>query len=183
MEETDEQLVADYLAGDEAVFALLLDRYMRSLYGFVFQMTRNESAAEDVVQETFIKVWKHLGRFDQKKSFKTWIFAIAKNTAYDFLKKKKTIPFSALQNEEGDSVLENISDGSPHPEDILDREATARDLEEKLATMTPAYRELLRLHYQLGFSLHEVSEVLGEPYNTIKSRHKRALQSLRNAFL
>lgn len=182
MTETDEQLVADSLSGDEAAFVALLDRYLKPLYGFVFQLVRDEAVAEDVVQETFIKAWKHLGRFDQGKSFKTWIFAIAKNTAYDALKKKKTLPFSLFRNEAGENVLENIPDGAPSPETILDRATTALELEEKLATLSLPYQTLLRLHYQQGFSLHEVAEIFGDPYNTIKSRHKRALARLRQAF-
>lgn len=182
MEETDEQLIANYKAGNEEAFVVLLDRYMKPLYGFALQMVRESEVAEDIVQEAFIKVWKHLDRFDQNKSFKTWIFAITKNTAFDSLKKRKTLPFSLFQNEEGESVLENISDGSPHPEEILDREATAHDLEEKLATLSPTYQILLHLHYRVGFSLHEVSHILGVPYNTIKSRHKRALEGLRKTF-
>ncbi len=182
MEKTDEQLVVAYLAGDDALFPLLVDRYMRSLYGFIFQMIQDDAATEDIIQETFIKVWKHLGRFDQKKSFKTWIFAIAKNTAFDHLKKKKTLPFSLFQNEENGNALENISDGSVHPEEILDREATAQELERKLLLLPPVYRTLLYLHYQQGFSLREIALVLSEPYNTIKSRHGRSLQALKRAF-
>lgn len=182
MEKTDEQLVGAYLAGEESAFSVLIDRYMRPLYGFVFQMVQNDAVTEDVIQETFIKAWKHVRRFDQKKSFKTWIFTIAKNTTFDFLKKKKALPFSWFQNEEGGNVLENISDESVHPEEILDREATTLELKEKLALLSPAYRTLLHLHYQLGFSLHETAVILSEPYNTIKSRHIRALQSLKKVF-
>lgn len=67
METTDEELVVAYLAGQEDVFPVLMDRYLRSLYGFVFQLVRSDSAAEDIVQETFIKTWKNLSRFDVKK--------------------------------------------------------------------------------------------------------------------
>ncbi len=182
MEETDEQLIVEYRAGNEAVFTVLLDRYMKPVYGFVMQMVRENEGAEDIVQETFIKAWKHLDRFDQNKSFKTWIFAIAKNTTFDWFKKKKTLPFAFFQNEEGESILENISDESIHPEEILDRETTARELKEKCMMLSPAYQTLLHLHYTLDFSLHEISQILDTSYNTIKSRHKRALESLRKTF-
>ncbi len=183
MEETDEQLVQVYLNGDERVFSVLVDRYMKHLYNFVLQFVNDRSVAEDIVQETFVKVWKHLDRFDGAKSFKTWIFAIAKNTTYDVLKKKKTIPFSVFTDEVGNNALENIADKSEKAEDILDRQATAEELTKKLALLTPVYRSLLVLHYQEGFTLHEVSEILQEPYNTIKSRHQRALLALKKTFL
>lgn len=182
IEQPDEQLVEAYLAGDQEVFSFLVDRYMKHLYNFVMQFVRDQNAAEDIVQETFVKAWKYLSRFDQNKSFKTWIFAIAKNTTYDYLKKKKTLPFSLFENEEGENALENTPAENDHPEDILDREATKEELEIKLAALAPLYRTILTLHYQEDFSLHEISKILDEPYNTVKSRHQRALQSLKKSF-
>ncbi len=182
-EHSDEQVIAAYRTGDETAFSVLVDRYMNHLYHFVLQFVGDREAAEDIVQESFVKAWKHLSRFDQEKSFKTWLFAIAKNTAYDFLKKKKTLPFSVFENDEGENALENTPGEHEHPEDILDREATAEALEEKLSVLPERYRVLLRLRYQEDFSLHEVATILHEPYNTIKSRHQRALKRLKEAFL
>ena len=181
--QSDERMVMAYLAGDQEAFSFLVDRHMKHLYNFVLQLVSDRNAAEDIVQETFVKAWKHLSRFDQSKSFKTWIFAIAKNTAYDHLKRKKTLPFSLFENEEGENVLENTPAENDHPEDILDREATKVELEAKLAALTPLYRTILKLHYQEDLSLHEISEILGEPYNTVKSRHQRALKNLKESFV
>lgn len=181
MEETDEQLVRAYRDGDEGAFTVLVDRYMKHLYHFVLQFVNDPAVAEDIVQETFVKAWKHLSRFEDNKSFKTWIFAIAKNTTYDALKKKKTLPFSLFIDEEGRNTLENTADQSPKVEDMLDLKATAQELTRVLSTLAPLYRSLLVLHYQEYFSLHEIAEILGEPYNTIKSRHQRALQALKKA--
>lgn len=181
-EKRDEELVRRHLDGDQAAFAVLVDRYMRYLYNFVLQLVSDENAAEDIVQETFLKAWKHLSRFDQKKSFKTWIFAIAKNTAYDHLKRKKTIPFSTFENEEGENALENTPAENDHPEDILDREATAEELDQRLSLLSPAYRSILMMRYRDDLSLHEIADVLGESYNTVKSRHQRALRGLKRTF-
>lgn len=182
MVETDEQLVRQYRQGDEAVFTVLVDRYMQYLFHFVRQFVNDSAIAEDIVQETFVKVWKNIHRFDESKSFKTWIFAIAKNTAYDFLKKKKSLPFSMFVDDEGRNALENIEDKTVGIETILDQETTAQELSQKLALLTPLYRSILVLHYQEHFSLHEIAHILGEPYNTVKSRHQRALQSLKKTF-
>lgn len=182
VERSDEELIKAYLAGDEAVFSLLVERYTNHVYNFVVQLVHDRTAAEDIVQDTFVKAWKHLPQFDQEKSFKTWLFAIAKNTAYDFLKKKKTLPFSLFENEEGENVLENTPGDDEHPEDILDREGVAEDLEAKLSLLSPPYQLLLRLRYQEDFSLHEVADILKEPYNTVKSRHQRALRELKVLF-
>ena len=87
--ESDKQLIINYLKGDEKSLELLIQSYLKPIYSFVYRCTGNTQDAEDVTQEVFVKVWRNLKKFDQRKSFKTWIFAIAKNTAFDHLKKRK----------------------------------------------------------------------------------------------
>ena len=93
---TDIELLEAYLDGDEQAFKILINRYTPLLYNFVARLAGRESAP-DIVQEIFIKVWKNIRKFDiEKASFKTWVFTIAKNTATDFLRKKKDLHFSDL---------------------------------------------------------------------------------------
>lgn len=179
---SDEKLVADYLFGNEIAFEKLLNRYLKPIYNFLFRITRNRAVAEDLSQDTFLKVWKNLEHFNPEKKFKTWIFAIAKNTAFDWLKKKKEIAFSTFLDEDGDNWLENISDENTISDEILHRKDIANELEEKLQKIPVHYRAILLLRYKEDFSLHEITEILGEPYNTIKSRHRRALLELRKLF-
>ncbi|MFZ2187204.1 MAG: RNA polymerase sigma factor [Candidatus Moraniibacteriota bacterium] len=179
----DRQLVADFLGGDDRAFEQLVRRYLSPLYNFIFQLTRDRNVAEDLTQETFIKAWKHGARFDQKKSFKTWIFTIAKNTTYDFFKKKKSIPFSFFEDDEGRNTLDMIDEDRPLPDEILEKTEKIEALEKALAKVPELYRALLLLAYREDFSLGEIAEILGEPYNTIKSRHQRALKLLKRAFL
>lgn len=180
----DKNLIKEYLEGNEKAFAQLLKRYLSILYNFIFQMVRNKAAAEDIVQETFIKVWKHLSRFDQNKSFKPWIFAIAKNTAYDYLKKKKTIPFSSFEDSDERNILEEtVSGDALLPDAILERKEIVQELEKALENIPELYRTLLFLAYREDFSLREISEILGEPYNTVKSRYNRAIERLKKAIL
>ena len=138
------------------------------------------------MQETCIKVWKHLNRFDAKRSFKTWIFAIAKNTAFDALKKKRDLPFSVFFRGEDEEIEEpwsdRIVDEAPLPDELLARADAAKLLEQYLRVLPEGFQRILRLHYQDDFSLLEIAEILGEPYNTVKSRHGRALSGLRRAF-
>ena len=91
---------------------------LRPLYAFMYTLVHDRDAAEDIVQIASLKAWKHFGSFDQAKSFKTWLFAIGKNSAFDYLKKKKTIPFSAFQDDE-DSPLERVADESALPDGVL----------------------------------------------------------------
>lgn len=176
----DEQLVFDYLKGDEGSLEVLIRRYLKPIYGFVYHMVGNVHDAEDVTQETFVKMWKHLKKFDSRKSFKTWLFSIAKNAALDFLKKKKAIPFSALDNEDGDNVMiDSIADSEALPSEIFDREDIASFLASAMAKLPPMYRAVLTLHYNEQLRFREIADVLGEPLDTVKSRHRRACSMLR----
>ena len=78
-------------------FAVIVERYVSSIYKFSYRYVRNGPDAEYIAQETFLRAWKSLKKFDQSKNFKTWIFAIAKNASLDLLKKKKPMPFSRIR--------------------------------------------------------------------------------------
>lgn len=186
MDTDDLSLILASRSGDEKAFDGLISRYIRPVYAFVLSMTHDVPMAEDIVQDTCVKAWKHLESFDNSKSFKTWIFAIAKNTAYDALKKKKALPFSAFAEDDEDegheSWADRIADQGPLPDELLMREDAAHLLGEKLSGLPEDFRRILELRYREDFSLNEIAEILGEPYNTIKSRHGRAIRSLRKAF-
>ncbi len=174
----DEKLIAQYLGGDKEAFELLLKGHSQSLYGFIFSLVKSKEMAEDILQETFLKTWKHFSSFDPEKSFKTWIFTIAKNTSFDALRKKSTIPFSAFENEEGESFLENIPDERELAQVGLETEEISQDLEAALERLSEKYQAVLRLFYQQDFSLLEISHILEEPYNTVKSWHYRGIKLL-----
>ena len=180
----DIDCILAYRQGNEDAFAPLVQKHLPSVYNFIFQMTRDRAVAEDLAQETFIKAWKHIKRFDPSQSFKVWLFAIAKNTAYDFLKKKKTIPLSSFEDNEGKNVLEETLSGNAKlPDEILERKEIVKELERALLKIPQPYRELLILAYREDFSLQEISQILAEPYNTIKSRHNRAIEKLKTSML
>jgi RNA polymerase sigma-70 factor, ECF subfamily len=183
MEPNDNQLVKNYLKGNDAASEELVKKHLKPIYNFLYRLTNGQAVAEDLAQETFLKAWKNLSRFDQSRNFKTWLFTIAKNTAFDFFKKKKEIPFSFFADEEGENWLENIADENILPDEILERKNITEELEVALEKIPMHYRAILLLHYKEDFSLHEIAEIIGEPYNTIKSRHQRALARLEKAIL
>jgi len=100
----DTRLVAAFIKGDGDSFAALVDRHMPMVYKFTYRYVGNADAANDIVQDVFIKVWKNIKKFDPEKNFKTWLLTIAKNTALDSIKKKKAILFSKI--EEGETDLD-----------------------------------------------------------------------------
>ena len=178
----ENRIIEDILSGDEDAFSEIVKIYLNQIYNFVHRLAGDRDAAEDLAQETFLKAWRNLKRFDQKRNFKTWLFAIAKNTTFDWLKRKKEIPFSTFTDEEGESWLENISSDEILPDEILERSDLAEEFEKILEKIPVHYRAILILHYKEDFSLHEIAEILGEPYNTIKIRHQRGLAMLKKAF-
>lgn len=183
MNYTDEQLVKDFLTGDEKSLELLVNKYLKPLYNFTYQLTRNKEASEDIVQDVFVKVWKNMSKFDTKKKFSTWIFAIAKNTAYDFLKKKKTIPFSAFAGEDGNNILECIEDETIlRSQELMQNMDNVKDVQKFVASLPAKVQIILSLYHDQGFSLKEIAEILSSSPNTIKSKYRRAILWLRKKY-
>src|SRR4030042_2524620 len=168
MNKNDAQLVSHYLKGDEKSLEILIKNYLRPIYAFAYRYVSNFQDAEDITQEIFIKVWRNLKKFDKDKSFKTWIFSIAKNACIDFLRKKKTIPLAELENEIGknDKFIE-----------LMDMVQLLQSASEKLL---PKYQTVLSLRYNDNLNFREIAEKLKEQLHTVKSRHRRALAMLKN---
>lgn len=177
---TDEQLVADYLKGDEESLNILVGRYLKPIYSFVYRYIRSAGDAEDVTQEAFIKAWSNLRKFDRQKKFKTWIFSIAKNTSIDWLRKKKAIPFRSFETENGGNrILDTLLDPSPLPDELLERADLKRSLTSAIDRLSPKYQVVLFLRYNDHFTFREIAGSLGIPLHTVKSQHRRALISLK----
>lgn len=184
MDKSDEQLVSDYLQGDEASLELLIQRYLKPIYSFAYRYVGGGQDAEDITQEVFVKAWRNIKKFDQSKSFKTWLFSIVKNSCIDFLKKKRTIPFSEFDTEDGGNLItDTLADPSPLPQELLERAGMARILDSAMEKLSPKYRMVLFLRYNDHFNFREIAESLGEPLHTITSRHRRALIKLKEILI
>ncbi len=178
MDKTDAQLVNEILLDTQGSFEELVTRYTKPLYNFTLRLTGSVQTAEDLVQETFIKVWKNLTRYDPQQSFRAWIFTIARNTTTDYLRKKKTIPFSVLSKDEH-LFEETLSDDATIPDETLAQLEDTASLEKLLATLPIDYQMVLLLHYQEGLTFEEIGDVVDKPPNTVKSWHRRAILELR----
>ncbi len=175
MERSDIELVDAHMGGDTESFEILVLRYGKSVYAFATHLVGNAAEAEDVTQETFIKAWRHLDKFDIEKNFKTWLFAIAKNSAFDTLRKKRTIPFSRFEDESGNNMLlETLTDPEPIPDEIFAKLEAADALHDALPKLSPDMRAVLSLYYGEELTFREIGEILGKPLDTVKSQHRRA---------
>ncbi len=180
MDCSDQQLINDYLKGDENSLEVLIKRYLKPIYSFVFRYVGNSQEAEDITQDVFIKVWRNLKKFDQNRSFKTWIFTIAKNTSLDFLKKKKPILFSEFKNIDGkNTFVENFRDSSLLPDKLVEQIDMKKMFALAMKKLSSKYRLVLSLYYENYLNFREIVEILGEPFNTVKSRDRRGLIVLR----
>jgi RNA polymerase sigma-70 factor (ECF subfamily) len=181
LSDDDATLVTAFMKGDGDSFVALVDRYMPTVYKFIYRYVGNTDAANDIVQDAFIKVWKNIRKFDPEKNFKTWLLTIAKNTALDAIKKKKAVLFSRIEEGETDldTFLAPYVDGPDLPDELFERKQTKADLELVLQKLNPSYRSVLLLRYTEHLKFREIADILQEPIDTIKSKHRRALLQLR----
>ncbi|MDP3883249.1 MAG: RNA polymerase sigma factor [Candidatus Staskawiczbacteria bacterium] len=176
---TDKKLIQQYLKGDEASFEILVKRYLKPIYGFVYKNIGSAADAEDVTQQVFVKVWKNIKKFDQKKALKPWIFQIAKNTSIDFLRKKKTVPFSRFENEKGQNTfVDNIEAPAINLIDALNNRQV---LALAMQTLSPKEQKTITLRHNYGLSFKEIAEAFEESINTVKSRYRRTVSALRES--
>jgi len=177
---SDEQLVVSYLGGDEKALEILIKRYLKLIYSFAFRFVSSSQEAEDIAQEVFIKMWRNLKKFDKNKKFKSWIFSITKNACLDVMKKKKTIPFSEFENEEGKNIfIETLAARGLLPDELYKRADMTNELNLAMARLSPEYRLVEELHCIRQLTFKEISQILNKPLNTLKSQHRRALIQLK----
>ena len=180
-DQDDEQLIVEYLSfKNKEIFRTLLNRYTKPVYNFVRHMISNTDEAEDITQEVFIKVWKNLKKYKLGQNFKTWLFTIAKNSTIDFLRKKKALNFSDLENKDDDfSFSETIPDENLLPDEALQKLQNSEFLNKLLDQLSFEYKTILLLHYQEEMTFDEIGKILKKPLNTVKSYHRRAILELR----
>ena len=180
MDQDDKQLIKDSLSGDSEAFRLLMTRHLPAVYSFTFRLTGDEGGASDITQETFVKVWKNLRKFKDKYSFKTWLFAIARNAAVDWLRKKRSVPFSSLMDKESEtSFEETLVDPAALPDELFERADLKEILGEALTRLSLEKKTIIILHISQGLSFSEIAEVVGRPMNTVKSQYHRAIEAIR----
>ena len=175
---TDAQLITLYIEGNHKAFDGLINRHSQAVYRFTFKLLNNSDEAHDVTQETFIKAWKNIKKFDHDKNFKTWIFSIARNAAYDKLRKKKSVSFSSLDEEENEFDA-NIPDDQLLPHEIFEQNEKIELVRKALEAIPFDQKTAVLLHHGEEMTFEEISEVVDKPMNTVKSQYRRALISLK----
>ena len=182
MEQTDRAFVARAREGDADAFRALVDRHSRALFRLAYRMTGNEQDAEDIVQESFLRAYKQLAKFDERASFGTWLYRIATNCALDLvrLRKRRSEQLAPVDSEK-DDVMDVLPSVDPTPERLaLSGEVRAR-VAEAMNDLSPTERSAFVLRHFEGMHIEEVSRILDCQPGAAKHSVFRAVQKLRRA--
>jgi len=174
----DGAVVAAFLAGEKRAFNELVERYQTRLLNFVYRTTGDRERAEDLVQETFIRVYRHLHRFDQSKKFSTWIYTIASNLAKNELRNRSRNPlvlFQAIKKSwDADQRPLEFEDNTYRPDDLFRKRHLRRMVEGVVAELPEHHRTVFVLREMEGKTYEEIAEITSCNLGTVKSRLNRA---------
>lgn len=183
MDWTDLEAAAEARKGNQLAFRALVERHSRSVFRLAFRMTGNEQDAEDMVQETFLRAYKQLHRFDGRASFGTWLYRIAANCSLDLLRARRTRKeqscTAASDGDESKNLLDNVASPAPDPERIARSEQLANMLEPALQQLSETERTAFVLRHYEGHDIEEIAKVLGVNKGAAKHSVFRAVQKLR----
>ncbi len=181
MPDDDAVVLARVLAGDEDAFAMLVRRYEPKLRAYVGGIVSVEEEARDLVQETFIRAWRHLEQYDARFRFSTWLFRIAHNLAIDHLRRRRqpTVSLELGEDDEGGDLRMDPADVRRGPLGDLANRELAGALVREIERLPESYRELVTLRHLVGLSYNEIADLKGLPLGTVKNKLFRAHSVLR----
>jgi len=175
---SDSEVVQRFLDGDERAFGELVSRYDTRLLNFVYRTVGDRERAQDLVQETFVRVYRHLHRFDQSKKFSTWIYTIAGNLAKNELRNRSRNPLVLFQtikkNWEADHRPLEWEDEGNKPDDLFRRRYLQEQVEAAVKELPEHHRLVFVLRELEGRTYEEIAEITETNLGTVKSRLNRA---------
>ena len=177
---SDEVLASRAARGDSAALEALYDRHASTVLGLALKIIADRAAAEDILQETFWRVWKSADTFQpQRGSFTSWLFRIARNLAIDMYRRRNVRPQAVPDGEAGESVL----DQTPDPDMDVANQAQAaienKQVRTAMRSLPGVQRQVIEMAYFYGMTRQEIAEATGEALGTIHTRARLALQKLR----
>lgn len=174
---SDESLIEQVQKGSQEAFSMLVNRHETSVYSLCYRMTGDRAEAEDLAQESFLRVYRALGKFRKGARLKPWLLKIAANACLDLLRKKKqeTLSLDSLMAVEDGPVSLREDE---HPENAYLLEEAMGDVQMALLHLPVDYRVALVLRYLEDLSYQEVADTLGVPLSTVETRIYRAKKAL-----
>lgn len=170
-------LIARMQEGSEVAFNRIYERYQEALHGVIFAIVKNEDVAQEILQDVFIKIWKNAESYDSNSGrFFTWILNIARNTSVDYLRSKRHK--NSLKNLSADNFVDIIVSNNN-----LDEETNTMFLKEWVDKLEPMCVKIIDIIFFKGFTFKDGAEELDMPSGTLKTRHRKCLNSLRQMML
>ncbi len=173
---SDEEIVARLMDGESGAMGALYDRYARLVFSLALKILNDSGAAEEVVQEVFVKVWRRAPEYSSERGkFSSWLTGIAHNHAIDELRRRRVRP--SASNDE--SAAAEVIDESPAPLDMAMQSLERRRIVDALAEIPAEQRRVIEMAYFEGFTQQEISDRLHEPLGTVKTRMRLGMQKLK----
>ena len=175
----DAVLVKDYIGGDENALAILIKRHQSKIYGFIYSKVSDRDIADDIFQDTFIKVIKtlKLNSYNEEGKFLPWVMRISHNLIVDHFRKNKKMPM--YRETEEFSIFSIMTDSSPNVENRIITEQVENDLQRLINELPDDQREVLQMRIYQDLSFKEIADMTGVSINTALGRMRYALMNLR----
>jgi len=175
----DAALVQDYIKGNERALEMLIIRHKLKIYNFIYSKVFDRDTAEDIFQETFIKVIKTLKRgvYNEEGKFLPWVMRIAHNLVIDFFRKNNRIP--TFDNSDDFDIFQLIGDGNPTAEKAMIEEQVVEDLQNLIVQLPADQKDVLTMRLYKDMSFKEIAESTGVSINTALGRMRYAIINLR----
>jgi RNA polymerase sigma factor (sigma-70 family) len=172
----DRQLMQLIMQKDPAALERLYDRYERVIYSFAYRIVKDSMAAEEVMQELFLRIWKNAEHFDPDKGrLSTWMFTVTRNIAIDHLRKRSSrMPQQTVESEE----LYQIQDNGTMTEDRVEMQMIGEQVREALQQLSKDQQQVMDMIYYQGLTQQEVAQLAAIPLGTVKSRVRLAMKQL-----
>lgn len=167
----DTELIKRIAAGDRSAFQVLFARHNLALYRYLNRMLRNPAVAEEHVNETFIEIWRAAGKFENRSKVSSWMIGIARNKALSTMRKRADMPLD-------DDYARQIEDAADTPEQMALKTSKADAIKACLQKLSVDHREIVDLVYYHEMSIKQVSDIVGIPENTVKTRMFHARKQL-----
>ncbi len=179
---TDEQLMRQFQAGNEGAFTMLVQRYQQRLYHYLIRYTRSHEDTEDIIQETFIRVYNSRNAYEEVARFSTWLYTIAGNLMRTQFKKQQRMQTSSISqpDDEPGSYSKEIPDTVLTPDELVNSSLTLSMIRKALDELPEEYSELLNLREYKDLSYEEISAAVNLPMGTVKSRINRGRNRLQS---
>lgn len=180
---SEKRLITESQNGNMESFELLIKEYQKGAYNIAYRMLGDVEDAKDASQEAIIKIYRSIGGFQMKSSFKTWFFRVVTNTCLDYRRKRsrnKVVYIDNTFESEDGSMKRQYEEPSDGPEEALIKNELREDLQRMIMEMPEKYRTAVILRDIRGFSYGEIGEILELPDGTVKSRINRGRLMLRD---